>query len=115
MIEAIPPSSVKSTRLTAVRPPNRLVTPRASKRVTDLAGGHDMAPRPPSLGRAAAEPWRASGSPQDDSSQLSLAAAGGEDALRPEDHHEHEDDAEDHPLVLRRLGPGAEIGPGEPG
>src|SRR5256885_3000147 len=34
MIEAIPPSSVKSTRLTAVRPPNRLVTPRASKRVT---------------------------------------------------------------------------------
>src|SRR5262249_33675856 len=140
MMEAIPPSSVKSTRLTAVRPPKRLVTPRASKRVTDLAGGHDMAPplverrglRPPqappaSLGRAPwgsprgrqpsrlePTPWRASGWPQDDSSQLSVAPAGGEDALRPEDHHEHEDDAEDHPLVLRGLELRRQIGQVEP-
>src|SRR6059058_5335620 len=30
-----------------------------------LAGGPDMAPRPPTLGRAPAQPWRASGLPSD--------------------------------------------------
>src|SRR5215813_11912319 len=140
MMDAMPPSSVKSTRLTAVRPPKRFVTPRASKRVNDLAGGPGMAPivfskgamppsysPGPSLGRAPpgsprgrqpawleSAPRRASGSPQDDSSQLSLAPAGWQDALGPEDHHEHQDDAEDHPLVLRGLELRRQVGQVEP-
>ena len=42
--------------------------------------------------------------------ELALPAAGGEDALGPEDHHQHEDDAEDHPLVLGRLELGGQVG-----
>src|SRR5215510_15837265 len=82
MIDAIPASSWNSTALTAVRPPKRLVTPWASKSAV--------------MGRA--------------SSQLALASAGREDALRAEDHHEHEDDPEDHPLVLCRLQLGGQVG-----
>src|SRR5215471_13628448 len=63
MMEAIrPSSSSKSTRFRATRPPNRLVTPRVSRKVA-ISG----------------------------LAQLARAAARGEDALRPEDHHEHED------------------------
>src|SRR5438034_925548 len=36
-------------------------------------------------------------------SELSLPPAGRQDALGAEDHHEDQDDAEDHPLVLGRL------------
>ena len=73
MIDEMPRSTAKSTAWSAVRPPNRLVTPRASK-------------SRPALMR-----------------HLALAASGREDPLRAIDHHQHEDDAEDHPLVLRRL------------
>src|SRR5882762_7259652 len=80
MIEEMPRSTAKSTAWSAVRPPNRLVTPRASKRCTALLR------------------------------HLALAAAGREDSLRAVDHHQHEDDAEDHPLVLRRLELGGQVG-----
>src|SRR6266446_3264773 len=85
MMEAIrPSSSAKSTWLSAVRPPNRLVTPGASRRVA-MSGIHGLR-------------------------ELTGAAARGQDALRPEDHHEDEDEAEDHPLVLRRLELGGQVG-----
>src|SRR5215813_1570395 len=78
MMEAIrPSSSSKFTALRAVSPPNLLVTPRASRRVA-ISGVHRLR-------------------------ELARAAARGQDALRPEDHHEDEDQAEDHALVLRRL------------
>ena len=32
--------------------------------------------------------------------ELPVATFRGQDALRPEDHHEDEDEAEDHPLVF---------------
>src|SRR2546428_10034300 len=35
--------------------------PVRRKGLIDLPGGPDMAPRPPALGRAPAQPWRASG------------------------------------------------------
>src|SRR5712692_10036994 len=65
-----------------------------SQGLTDLAGGPDMAPRPPSLGRAPAEPWRASGLPQDVSryevhvrvvhaGQRAIAGPAVEERLRP--------------------------------
>src|SRR5499433_3549855 len=81
-MEAIrPSSSSKSTRFRATRPPNRLVTPLASRKpgISGLA-------------------------------ELAGAAARGEDALRPEDHHEHEDQAEDHALVLGGLELGGQVG-----
>src|SRR5215470_6742951 len=75
MIEAIrPSSSSKSTSFSAVRPPKRLQILRAS---TSAA--------------TSAVP------------ELAHAPAGGEDALLPEDHHEDQDEAEDHALVLRGL------------
>src|SRR5262245_56486215 len=40
---------------------------RSSMKLIDRTGGPDMAPRPPALGRAPAEPWRASVSLQDTS------------------------------------------------
>src|SRR5215510_2591195 len=42
-----------------------IVGGRRSASLIDLAGGPDMAPRPPSLGRAPAAPGRASGLPPD--------------------------------------------------
>src|SRR2546427_1180485 len=42
--------------------------PVRRKGLIDLPGGPDMAPRPPTLGRAPAQPWRASGLAQDVSS-----------------------------------------------
>src|SRR5437762_13192028 len=85
MMEALrPSSSSKSTALSAVRPPNLLVTPRASRRIA-ISGIRGLG-------------------------ELARAAARGQNALRPEDHHEDEDEAEDHPLVLRRLELGREVG-----
>src|SRR5882724_4525407 len=130
MMEAMPPSSVKVTRCTAVSPPKVLVTSIASKRgnpwrssamrgLIARRGGPRYGPPDPSsergyaplglprtsLGRAPAQPWRASGLTQDVSSlaQFALPPPRGEDALRPEDHHENEDQPEDHPLVLGGL------------
>ena len=42
--------------------------------------------------------------------ELALAPAGREDALRAEDHHQHEDDAEHHALVLGGLELGRQVG-----
>src|SRR5262249_44614236 len=82
MMEAIRPSaSSKFTRFRAISPPNRLVTP--------------LAPRKAAISGLA---------------ELAGAAACGEDALRPEDHHEHEDQAEDHALVLGGLELGGQVG-----
>ena len=39
-----------------------------------------------------------------------MAALGGEDALGPEDHHQDQDEAEDHPLVLGGLELGGQVG-----
>src|SRR5713226_9600411 len=85
MMEAMRPSSrMKSTLFSAISPPNRLVTPRASRSaVTSGLGGL---------------------------LELARAAARGQDALRREDHHEHEDEAEDHALVLGRLELGGQVG-----
>src|SRR5688572_17246514 len=89
MIDAIWPSSrVKSSVSSAVRPPKRLEMPRASR----------MMPMP-SVGLAR-RPVR----------ELAVAPAGGQDALGPEDHHEDEDQAEHHPLVLGGLELGGEVG-----
>src|SRR6266481_452275 len=78
MMEAIrPSSSSKSTALRAVSPPNLFVTPRASRRVA-ISGVRRLR-------------------------ELARAAARGQDALRPEDHHENEDEAEDHPARVAKL------------
>src|SRR5574342_1095091 len=76
-----PSSSSKSTLLSAVNPPNFLVPPRASKR-TAISG----------------------------LAQLARAAPRGQDALRAEDHHEHENEAENHALVLGGLELGRKVG-----
>src|SRR6202795_163336 len=82
MMDAIrPSSSSKSTLLSAVSPPNFLVTPRASRR-TAISG----------------------------LAELARAAPRGQDALRPEDHHQHQDETEDHALVLGRLELGRQVG-----
>src|SRR4029453_6250117 len=87
MIDAIrPSSSVKSTLSRAVRPPKRLEMPRASRRTAISAR----------LARAVGE--------------LAVAPARGQDTLGPGDHHQHQDQAEHHALVLRRLQLGGEIG-----
>src|SRR4029077_9577573 len=98
MIDEMPRSTAKSTPWSAVSPPNRFVTPRASKRTGTVAGS-TAPPRAVSQRRAPAS-----------MSELALATARGEDPLRAEDHHQDEDDAEDHPLVLGRLELGREIG-----
>src|SRR4029453_1340247 len=86
MIDAIrPSSSVKSTLSSAVRPPKRFEMPRASRRTAM------------SVGLAGAV------------GQLAMAPPRGQDALGPEDHHQHEDQPEHHALVLRRLELGGEV------
>src|SRR5262247_1608221 len=89
MIDEIPRSMAKSTSCSAVSPPNRLVTPRASNRVGTRRS------TPPRAVRAM--PARIS------MRELALTSASREDALGAEDHHQDEDDAEYHALVLRRL------------
>src|SRR5215813_11140637 len=82
MIDAIrPSSSSKSTRLSAVSPPNLFVTPRASRSAA-ISGA----------------------------AELARAPACGENALRAEDHHEDQDEPEDHPLVLGGLELGWQVG-----
>src|SRR4029077_10800281 len=98
MIDEMPRSTAKSTPWSAVSPPNRFVTPRASKRAGTVADSTTQ-PRAVSQRRAPAS-----------MSELTLATARGEDPLRAEDHHEDEDDAEHHPLVLGGLELGREIG-----
>src|SRR5437867_4701863 len=91
MMDAIVPSaSAKSTAFSAVSPPNRLVMPCAS-RTTPTPG-------PPSLTGAR---------------ELAMAAARGQKALGAEDHHQDQDQAEDHALVLRGLELRREIGQAE--
>src|SRR5215510_14578021 len=81
MIDAMwPCSRSKSTWLSAVRPPKRLVIFRASR----------------TTGIAVVLPARFA-------FELAVAAPGREDALRPEDHHQHQDQSEHHALVLRGL------------
>src|SRR4029453_5352987 len=88
MIEAVCPSSrVKSMESSAVRPPKRLVMPRASRMTAMPSAG---------LARPVGE--------------LAVAPARGQDALGSEDHHEHEDQAEYHPLVLGGLELGGPVG-----
>src|SRR6185369_1987086 len=86
MIEAMVPSrSSKSTELSAVSPPKRLVTPLAESRTAMRLDALPVL-------------------------ELPLSPAGGEDALRPEDHHQHQDQAEHHPLVLRGLELSRQVG-----
>src|SRR5919108_1399114 len=107
MIEAMPPSSANVTRCRAVRPPNVLVTSTASNiaLIRFLRGEPRNGPprRPPTRGA----PWGARGAPRPRArslfAELALAPPRGEDALWPEDHHQDEDQAEDHPLVLGGL------------
>src|SRR6266702_1968830 len=81
MMEAMRPSSrMKSTLFSAISPPNRLVTPRASRSAV-ISGLRRLL-------------------------ELARAAPRGQDALRPEDHHEDED----HALVLGRLELGGQVG-----
>src|SRR3990170_566931 len=81
MIEAMwPSSSSKSSESSAVSPPNRFVTPLASRMtVMSVLGTHRRV------------------------AQLAVPALGRQDALGAEDHHQDEDEAEDHTLVLGRL------------
>src|SRR5262245_19388192 len=86
MMEAMCPSArSKFTSLRSVSPPKRLVIPRASRR-----GG-----TPAVL-------------------ELAHAALRGQDALRAEDHHDDENQAEHHPLVFRGLELRREVGEVEP-
>src|SRR4030095_8756033 len=82
MMEAMrPSSSSKFTPLRAISPPNRLVMPLAS-RSTAMSG----------------------------LAQLADAALGGQDALWAEDHHQDQNEAEDHALVLGGLELGGQVG-----
>src|SRR5262250_3713091 len=97
MIDEIPRSMAKSTPWSAVSPPNRFVTPRASKRAGTVAD-------------STIPPGRVSGrSAPDSMGELALPPSCREDPLRTEDHHEDQDDAKDHALVLGRLELGREI------
>src|SRR5262249_10298075 len=64
----------RSARATILAPrscpssPGLATTTRMRRSLIDRPGGPDMAPRPPTLGRAPAKPWRASGLTQDVSS-----------------------------------------------
>src|SRR3989338_5133396 len=81
MMEAMcPSSSSKSSESSAVSPPNRFVTPLASRMAAISALGE---------GRPV--------------TQLAVPALDRQDALGTEDHHEDQDETEDHALVLGRL------------
>src|SRR3972149_7819470 len=84
MIEAMwPSSSSKSSESSAVSPPNRFVTPLASRMtVMSVLGTHRRV------------------------AQLAVPALGRQEALGAEDHHQDQDEAEDHGRVLGRLGLG---------
>src|SRR5918997_3724852 len=86
----------KSTSLTATRPPKTLVIPRASRILPTFF---------PFSSATARGPYRVAGS-RILVVQLLGALAVGDDALRPEDHHEDKEEAEQQEVVLRdvRLG-----------
>src|SRR5215210_8111078 len=83
----------KLTALTATRPPKTLVMPRASRRLVPPWTS------PSGTGRAAHRVARA----RLVLAQLLLALAVGDDALRPEQHHQHEDHAEDKEVVAGQV------------
>src|SRR5215212_2464224 len=82
----------KSTSLTATRPPQTLVIPRASRMLPTLFQFSSA------TGRA---PERVTDVPTFPASQLLGALAVGEDAFGPQEHHEHQDEAEQEEVVLR--------------
>src|SRR5918998_1413403 len=86
----------KSTSLTATKPPKTLVIPRASRILPTFF---------PFSSATARGPYRVAGS-RILVVQLLGALAVGDDALRPEDHHEDKEEAEQQEVVLRdvRLG-----------
>src|SRR6266705_2675013 len=100
-----PASTVMSTPASAVSPPKCLATPLTSRRLTDRRGGPRYGPpHPPTFGRAAAQPRRASGLPQDVS--RSLRHEPGSTPAPPERDHaarhperERHDDRAVHHLV----------------
>src|SRR5438876_10311619 len=118
IVSTWPGSTAKLTPASALMPPKLMARSSAVNKLTGVAGGPEMAPRPPSLGRAPAEPWRASGVTHDVSPQPLrahvglLAPEGGAlverkqraveldlqpasvDAERLEEDEEHEDEAE---------------------
>src|ERR687893_797784 len=80
----------KFTELTATRPPKTFVMPRASSRALWPSGSGTGAPhRVAGAGVVVA--------------QLLLALAVGDDALGPEQHHQHEDQAEDKEVVAGQV------------
>src|SRR3712207_6176340 len=82
----------KFTALTATRPPKTFVMPRASSRVLwPLSSGTGHTPR------------RVAGVATPAFVQLLLALAVGDDALGPEQHHQHEDHAEDKEVVAGQV------------
>src|SRR5215210_4769718 len=83
----------KSTSLTAMRPPKTLVIPRASRMF-------------PFSSATSGSPERITDVTTLSAVQLLGALAVGDDALRPQDHHENKEEAEQQEVVLRyvRLG-----------
>src|SRR5713101_4901013 len=97
----VPGRTSKDTPPSAATPPKS--TPSSSTaRLIRLPGGPDMAPRPPTLGRAPAKPWRASGSAQGGSPPGSRQRR--YDAARQEVDEENEQDAVGEHLPLPRDG-----------
>src|SRR5215212_9551195 len=82
----------KSTSLTATRPPKTLVIPRASRMLPTLF---------PFSSATGCSPERITNVPAFSAAQLLGALAVGEDAFGPQEHHEHQDEAEQEEVVLR--------------
>src|ERR671921_1210048 len=80
----------KSTASTATSPPKILVIPRASRMLTPFSSGT----RPPPYGVAARGTALV---------HLLRPLAVGNDPLRSEEHHQHQDDAEQEEVVLREV------------
>src|SRR5262245_29227698 len=135
IVKTAPASTSKLTPASALMPPKLIARSSTCRRLIRLAGGPDMAPRPPALGRAPAKPWRASGltvrvSPQPLRAHVRLLAAErralveGEHRevkldLRPapvnaqwlEQNEQHEDEAEEPGLEPRLLHEAVEPAP----
>src|SRR6266542_487050 len=91
-------SSAKSTLLTAINPPNRLVTPRAS-RIAAIASGANAAQRAIDQRVLAelVEPFGSLGV------QFGRSLSIGENPLWPRHHQNDQRDAEDHVLELGQV------------
>src|SRR5260370_7637623 len=76
IVSTWPGSTEKLTPASALMPPKLMARSCTASKLTVLAGGLEMAPRPPPLGRAPAKPWRASRLTQDVSSQPLRAHVG---------------------------------------